>query len=136
MDEGGPTSIGVHLAISRYRGRRTCRPGRWPPACPGTWKASPGSSVPASSGSGSLFGWNGRTHPRVIRAAYLVEVTTPEPDERRQLLHRDLRKYGTITNSLAAVRELSGELRPAAEGEGGDRPGTFDPRGPTGAAHS
>ena len=63
-------------------------------------------------------------------------MTTPEPDGRRQLLHRDLRKYGAITDSLAAVCALSGELRRAAEGEGGDRPGTFGLRDPTGAAHS
>jgi uncharacterized OsmC-like protein len=65
---------------------------------------------------------------RITRAAYLVEVTTEEPDERLQLLHRNLRKYGTITNTLAAACELSGELRRRAPGDDGDTPATPRPR--------
>ena len=73
---------------------------------------------------------------RIIRATYLVEVTTDEPDERLQLLHRHLRKYGTITNTLAAACELSGELRRASPGDHEDGPGTPRRHGPMGAAHS
>jgi uncharacterized OsmC-like protein len=73
---------------------------------------------------------------RIIRAAYLVEVTTEEPDERLQLLHRNLRKYGTITNTLAAACELSGELRRAAPGDDGVRPETPGPHRQAGSAPS
>jgi uncharacterized OsmC-like protein len=73
---------------------------------------------------------------RIIRAAYLVEVTTDEPDERLQLLHRNLRKYGTITNTLAAACELSGELRRASPGEQEDGPGTPGGNDPMWPAHS
>jgi uncharacterized OsmC-like protein len=73
---------------------------------------------------------------RITRATYLVEVTTEEPDERLQLLHRNLRKYGTITNTLAAACELSGELRRASPGDHEDGPGTPRRPGPTGAARS
>ena len=70
---------------------------------------------------------------RIIRATYLVEVTTDEPDERLQLLHRNLRKYGTITNTLAAACELSGELRrgfPEDRGESSGPPGGGVPMRP------
>lgn len=61
---------------------------------------------------------------RIVRAAYLVEVATDEPDSRLQLLHRNLRRYGTITNTLAAACEPSGELRRAAPGAQEEGPGT------------
>jgi uncharacterized OsmC-like protein len=51
--------------------------------------------------------------PLMIRASYLVQVDTEEPDHRLALLHHNIRKYGTVTNTLAAALELEGELRRA-----------------------
>ena len=51
--------------------------------------------------------------PRMVRMHYRLLVTTDEPDERLDLLHRNLRRHGTITNTLAAACELSGELQRA-----------------------
>ena len=73
---------------------------------------------------------------RITRAAYLVEVTNEESEERLQLLHRNLRKHGPVTNTLAAACQLSGELRRAATEDDEDKPQTLGPRDPMGAAPS
>ncbi len=41
---------------------------------------------------------------------YRVEIVTDEPEHRVDLLHRNIRKYGTITNTLAASCDLTGEM--------------------------
>jgi len=38
-------------------------------------------------------------------------VDTDETDQRLELLHKNLRKYGTITNTLAGATELVGTIR-------------------------
>jgi uncharacterized OsmC-like protein len=48
--------------------------------------------------------------PRMTRMRYRVEIVTDEAQSRIDLLHRNIRKYGTITNTLAAACELSGEI--------------------------
>jgi uncharacterized OsmC-like protein len=48
--------------------------------------------------------------PRIIRSHYLVRIETTESDRRLELLHLNLRRHGTITNTLAASGDLSGEL--------------------------
>ena len=48
--------------------------------------------------------------PRMDRIHYRLEVTTDEPPERVERLHRNVRKYGTITNTLAAACEVDGEV--------------------------
>jgi uncharacterized OsmC-like protein len=64
--------------------------------------------------------------PRMTRMHYRIEVATNEPDHRIELLHRNIRKYGTITNTLAAACELTGEViahrsHPGSQGKSGDR---------------
>ncbi|HSL25252.1 MAG TPA: OsmC family protein [Acidimicrobiia bacterium] len=56
------------------------------------------------------------TPPAVVRMDYRLAVVTDEPAARVQLLHRNIRKFGTITNTLAAACELTGEVatRPRA----------------------
>jgi len=49
--------------------------------------------------------------PAIVRARYLLEVHTDEPAARCALLHKNVRKFGTITNTLAAACELEGSLR-------------------------
>lgn len=48
--------------------------------------------------------------PRMIAMRYHIEVVTDEPPHRVELLHRNIRKYGTITNTIAASCTLTGEL--------------------------
>lgn len=48
--------------------------------------------------------------PRMDRIRYRLEVVTDEPPERVELLHRNVRKHGTITNTLAAVCDVEGEI--------------------------
>lgn len=48
--------------------------------------------------------------PRIARMRYQVEIATDEPDHRVELLHRNIRKFGTITNTLAAACEISGRI--------------------------
>jgi uncharacterized OsmC-like protein len=48
--------------------------------------------------------------PRIVRLRYRLRIVTDEPASRVELLHRNIRKYGTITNTLAAACELSGEV--------------------------
>jgi hypothetical protein len=50
------------------------------------------------------------TPPRMMRMQYRIEIVTEEPRSKVELLHRNIRKYGTITNTLANACELSGEI--------------------------
>lgn len=52
--------------------------------------------------------------PRIVRMQYRLGVVTDEPAHRVDLLHKNVRKFGTITNTLAAACELSGEIEVAA----------------------
>jgi uncharacterized OsmC-like protein len=48
--------------------------------------------------------------PQMTRMRYRIEIVTNEPQARVDLLHLNIRKYGTITNTLAAACELTGEM--------------------------
>jgi len=48
--------------------------------------------------------------PRIARARYRLQVETDESDARLELLHRNIRKFGTITNTIAAAADLQGEI--------------------------
>ena len=48
--------------------------------------------------------------PRIVRARYSLRVETDEPEPRLALLHRNILKFGTITNTLAAAADLHGEI--------------------------
>ena len=48
--------------------------------------------------------------PRMAAMRYRIEIVTDEPDHRVELLHRNIRKFGTITNTLGAACELTGEM--------------------------
>jgi len=48
--------------------------------------------------------------PRIVRARYTLRVETDEPEARPELLHRTIRKFGTITNTLAAAADLKGDV--------------------------
>lgn len=48
--------------------------------------------------------------PRIVRATYTLRITTDEPQHRLDLLHRNILRFGTITNTLAAACELEGTI--------------------------
>jgi uncharacterized OsmC-like protein len=48
--------------------------------------------------------------PMMIRMSYRIEIVTDEPQARVEVLHRNIRKYGTIPNTLAAACDLTGEM--------------------------
>ncbi|HEY8595831.1 MAG TPA: OsmC family protein [Devosiaceae bacterium] len=57
--------------------------------------------------------------PKMIGIGYEIVVDTDEPEHRLDLLHRNARKYGTISNTLAEAVPLTGTMRraqPSAEG--------------------
>lgn len=47
---------------------------------------------------------------KIIRMTYRIEIITDEPRSRVELLHRNIRKFGTITNTLADACDLDGEM--------------------------
>ncbi len=59
----------------------------------------------------SLHGVRQDSPPRMVRIAYEIVVDTEETDQRLDLLHRNLRKYGTISNTLAEATDLVGTIR-------------------------
>ncbi len=59
----------------------------------------------------SLHGVRQDSPPKIVRIRYEIVVDTDESDQRLDLLHRNLRKYGTISNTLAEATELAGTIR-------------------------
>ena len=49
--------------------------------------------------------------PRIVSIDYELIVDSDEPDHRLELLHTNVRKYGTISNTAARATELSGVIR-------------------------
>lgn len=49
--------------------------------------------------------------PKIASIEYEILVDTDENDHRLDLLHSNVRKYGTISNTVAAATGLSGVLR-------------------------
>jgi len=49
--------------------------------------------------------------PKILAIRYELVVDTDEPDQRLELLHTNVRKYGTISNTVAAATPLTGLLR-------------------------
>ena len=66
------------------------------------------------------FQWRGahvRVHairqdapPKLLRIDYEISVESDESDRRLELLHTNVRKFGTITNTLAGAVEVTGRL--------------------------
>lgn len=49
--------------------------------------------------------------PRIVSIDYEIIVETDESDQRLALLHTNVRKYGTISNTVAAAATLDGTIR-------------------------
>jgi uncharacterized OsmC-like protein len=50
------------------------------------------------------------TPPKLVHIRYRLLVRTTESDQRPDLLHTNIRKYGTIYNTLAGGTELTGTI--------------------------
>lgn len=48
--------------------------------------------------------------PRFTAVEYAVHLVTAEPEHRVELLHRNLQKFGTVYNTIAAVCAVSGTV--------------------------
>ncbi|WP_332693385.1 OsmC family protein [Devosia sp.] len=48
--------------------------------------------------------------PQIVSIDYLVTVDTDESDHRLDLLHKNIRKYGTISNTLTLAVALDGRI--------------------------
>jgi uncharacterized OsmC-like protein len=49
--------------------------------------------------------------PKILSIDYELIVDTEESDQRLDLLHRNVRKYGTISNTLSECTQLNGRIR-------------------------
>jgi uncharacterized OsmC-like protein len=49
--------------------------------------------------------------PKLVSVDYEIIVDTGEDDRRLELLHENVRKYGTISNTVAEATKLAGTLR-------------------------
>lgn len=58
-----------------------------------------------------IRGWRQDTPPKMARIEYVIWVDTDEPDRRLELLHENVRKYGTVFNTVSAGCELDGVLQ-------------------------
>lgn len=65
-----------------------------------------------------LHGVRQDSPPKMISVDYELIVDTDESDRRLELLHTNVRKYGTISNTVAAATDLTGRIvRRAPPGE-------------------
>lgn len=61
-----------------------------------------------------LHGLRRDSPPFMASISYELIVDTDETDRRLDLLHQNVRKYGTISNTVAAATELKGSIRRAS----------------------
>ena len=59
----------------------------------------------------SLHGKRQHSPPKMVSIAYEIIVDSDETDHRMDLLHKNVRKFGTISNTVADALDLSGTLR-------------------------
>lgn len=50
------------------------------------------------------------TPPKFVSVDYTLRVTTDEPERRIEVVHTNLRKFGTVYNTLAAVCDVHGTV--------------------------
>lgn len=58
--------------------------------------------------------------PRFVEIAYRVELGTPESARRVELVHQNLRRFGTVYNTLAAVCDVHGTVAIAPRSSSAD----------------
>jgi uncharacterized OsmC-like protein len=57
-----------------------------------------------------LHGVRQDSPPRMVSVDYEIIIDTDEDDRRLDLLHTNVRKYGTISNTVAAATRLQGAI--------------------------
>lgn len=62
-----------------------------------------------------LHGLRQDSPPKMVSIEYELIVDTDESDHRLALLHTNVRKFGTISNTVAAATRLEGRIVRAAE---------------------
>lgn len=62
-----------------------------------------------------LHGQRQDAPPMMIAINYEIVVDTDEDDRRLELLHINIRKYGTISNTVAKATKLEGAIRRAGQ---------------------
>jgi len=58
-----------------------------------------------------LLGIRQDSPPKMVSVDYELIVDTDEDDRRLDLLHQNVRKYGTISNTVGAATKLEGTIR-------------------------
>jgi len=58
----------------------------------------------------NLHGVRQDSPPKMISIGYEIIVDTDETDQRLELLHKNVRKYGTISNTVAEATKLEGRI--------------------------
>ncbi len=58
-----------------------------------------------------LHGERQESPPKMVAVTYEIIVTSGETDQRLELLHKNVRKYGTISNTVADGVHLNGSIR-------------------------
>ncbi len=58
-----------------------------------------------------LHGVRQDSPPKMVSINYELIIDTEEDDRRLELLHANVRKYGTISNTVAAAAKLEGIIR-------------------------
>jgi uncharacterized OsmC-like protein len=62
-----------------------------------------------------LHGLRQDSPPKMVKITYELIVDTDESDQRLDLLHKNVRKYGTISNTIAEATALEGTIRRKAQ---------------------
>lgn len=57
-----------------------------------------------------LHGMRQDSPPKMVSVDYELVIDTDETDQRLELLHKNVRKYGTISNTVAEALELQGTI--------------------------
>jgi len=55
--------------------------------------------------------------PKMARIDYEIGVDTDEPERKLELLHENVRRYGTVFNTVAPGTALAGTLRRRTQGD-------------------
>ncbi len=58
----------------------------------------------------SLHAIRQESPPKLLSIDYVITVDTDEPTHRIELLHTNIRRYGTISNTLALAVPLTGTI--------------------------
>ena len=59
----------------------------------------------------SLHGERQDKPPKIMSVTYTLTVDTDESEQRLELLHKNVRQFGTVSNTVADVVNLTGKIR-------------------------